>query len=118
INGNTNVTGPASFAVTNFAASVPISIAPNVTLTSSLSLSDGYGFPGTEFHLTGGGTLYLTNQAFYNATVYVNQARLRMDDLAHVSAPGAGGYFRVTLDAGTLQYGGPPAFADSFALTA
>src|SRR5437764_13575876 len=41
-----------------------------------------------------------------------------MDDLAHVSAPGAGGYFRVTLEAGTLQYSGPTASADSFALSA
>src|SRR5205085_9051686 len=67
--------------------------------------------------LTGGGTLYLTNQAASNATVRVNQARLRMDDLTNVSAPGASGFFRVTIDNGTLAYGGPTASADSFALT-
>src|SRR5205807_2562981 len=55
------------------------------------------------FRVTGGGTLYLTNPAYYGAVVRVSHARLRMDDLTNVTP----GYFELTLDAGTLAYGGP-----------
>src|SRR5262249_28281314 len=73
-----------------------------------LSLQSGSGF-----RVTGGGTLYLTNPVVYAAAVRVNQVRLRMDDLVNVQPA----VFSLTLDAGTLAFGGPSVSSPaSFAL--
>lgn len=118
INGNSTWTGPNTFFIGNavYGVELPITIAPNVMLTSNLSLAAVY-LPGQSYPLrvTGGGTLYLTNPAYYGAVVRVNQARLRMDDLTNVNTD----YFILTLDAGTLAYGGPTVVSPAaFALSA
>jgi fibronectin-binding autotransporter adhesin len=111
INGNSSWTGPVQCYMYNAAgAEIPLTIAPTVTVTSGLSLASYNG----PFRVTGGGTLYLTNTPAYGATVRVNQARLRLDNLSNTTQ----NFFNLTLDAGTLQYGGPTAPVDSFALTA
>jgi autotransporter-associated beta strand protein len=114
VNANSSWTGPSNFFVRNDSGTeLPITIAPGVMLTSSASLA-GSANSFSPFRLTGGGTLYLTNAPFYGgASLTVSQARLRMNDLTNVST----GNFSVTLDNGTLQYAGPTASADSFALS-
>ncbi|HEY1379354.1 MAG TPA: autotransporter-associated beta strand repeat-containing protein, partial [Gemmataceae bacterium] len=117
VNGNSTWAGGAVSGVADLnPGSTPIVIAPNATVTSNVSLSSGSGFNVPEFRLTGGGTLYLTNAAVYSASVRVSQGRLRMDDLATVTAAPAIG-FDLALDGGTLQYGGPTASAATFGLT-
>jgi autotransporter-associated beta strand protein len=116
INGNSTWTGPnSSFFGNSSFAERPITIAPFATLTSSLSLA-GFGpVASNSFRVTGGGTLHLTNTPGYVAFVRVNQGRLRMDDLSGVQP----NFFNLTLDAGTLAYGGPTAVSTAnFALGA
>jgi autotransporter-associated beta strand protein len=99
INGDSTWAGPNYFGISSNATELPITIAPNVTVTSSISLASG---PYGDILIGGGGTLYLTGNPYYTANIRVNQARLRMDNLTGVYPGG----FDVTLDAGTLQYGG------------
>jgi autotransporter-associated beta strand protein len=104
VNANSVWSGPANFGIANDAgAELPVTIAPGVTVTSSISISSLNATPANSIRITGGGTLYLTNPVFYTGTfVRVNQARLRKDDLSGVG-PGS---FELTLDNGTLTYGG------------
>jgi fibronectin-binding autotransporter adhesin len=112
INGNSAWTGPANTYFGNDSgAEMSITVAPNVTLTSSINLAGFVPITANAIRLTGGGTLYLTT-AHYLAAIRVNQARLRTDDLS-ILGPGL---FDVTLDNGTLQYGGPTVSAAGFAL--
>lgn len=99
---NSTWTGPISSFVANGSnAELPIFIAPNVTLTSDLSLAvDGF-LPPNSARLSGGGTLYLRNPPQYVADLTVNQARLRLDNLTNV-----GPLLALKLDNGTLAYGG------------
>jgi autotransporter-associated beta strand protein len=119
VNANSSWTGPSTFYVGNASeGELPITIAPGVTLTSSVSLARLTGFGIQPFRVTGGGTLYLTSPPSdtgpsYNPYVRVNQARLRMDYLTHV-APGD---FDLTLDNGTLQYSGTTTAAAGFSLS-
>jgi fibronectin-binding autotransporter adhesin len=119
VTGNSSFAGSGSTLLINGigidgpGAELPITIAPNVTLTSGVNLLSNYGVPSHTFRITGGGTLYLTNTPQNIAYVTVNHARLRLDDLTTV-APGG---FDVTLNAGTLAYGGGTnSFNASFAL--
>ena len=117
INGNSTWIGPSEFALSNASgAEMPITIAPNATLVCPMSLSSGGGLPANSIAVTGGGTLYLTDPPVYGAYVrVVNHSRLRMDDLTTVTPGG----FDLTLDAGTLAYGGATASsAAAFALGA
>jgi fibronectin-binding autotransporter adhesin len=104
INGNTTWTGPGNSFIGNIVGGeLPITIAPNVTLTSGLGLVSFSPSASNPIRITGGGTLYLNGLFTFAAVIRVNQARLRLDNvqntLLFVQA--------VTLDAGTLQYGGP-----------
>jgi fibronectin-binding autotransporter adhesin len=106
INGNSTWTGPSNFAIANASGTeMPITIAPGVTLTTGLSLAGFAPAPSNPFRITGGGTLYQTNTNNYIAYVRVDHARLRRDDLSDI----APGNFDLTLDNGTLAYGGPTA---------
>jgi fibronectin-binding autotransporter adhesin len=112
INGNSAWTGPANTYFGNDSgAEMSITVAPNVTLTSSINLAGFVPITANAIRLTGGGTLYLTT-AHYLAVIRVIQARLRTDDLS-ILGPGL---FDVTLDNGTLQYGGPTVSGAGFAL--
>ena len=111
VNGNSTWTGPSSFVIANYSGTeMPINIAPNVIVTSGIGLASDISLAINPIRVTGGGTLYLTSPAQFRVAVRVSQARLRMDDLTNVTP----GYFDLTLDAGTLQYGGPTATADLF----
>jgi autotransporter-associated beta strand protein len=108
VNGNSAWTGPSNFALINASGgAMPITIAPGVTLTTGLSLAGFAPAPSSPFRITGGGTLYQTNTNDYIAYVRVDHARLRRDDLSDI----APGYFDLTLDNGTLAYGGPTAYS-------
>jgi autotransporter-associated beta strand protein len=115
VNGNSSWSGPANFVVLNFfGPDLPFTVAPGVTLTSSISLASNFGDVNNSWHLTGGGTLYLTNTATYNTGVRVDQARLRIDDVASINAS----FIVLTLDNGTLAYGGASAATTyTFSLT-
>src|SRR5262245_33354536 len=102
VNADSNWTGPGFFQIQNnfSGAELPISIAPNITLTTPFSLAAG-GTPiqNYPFRVTGGGTLHLTSAPAYAADVRVNNSRLRMDYVT-----GGDPNFRVTLAGGTLTY--------------
>jgi autotransporter-associated beta strand protein len=109
VSGNSTWTGPntgSAYIYNGSGGELPIVIAPGVTLTCGLSLGSPQpaSNSSTPIRVTGGGTLYLTNPIGYYAAVRVNQAVLRMDNLGgSFFAPGS---FDVTLDNGTLRYGG------------
>ncbi len=112
INGNSSWNGQFCAIENSSAAELPITIVPGATVTSQMSLESVNFSPSSPILVTGGGTLYLTNQPFYYAHVRVNQARLSMDNLAGVSPTN----FDLSLDNGILQYGGPTASATGFKL--
>jgi fibronectin-binding autotransporter adhesin len=115
INGNTTWTGGPGVIIgsTSNTGGTPITIAPNVTLTNSVTLAPSGG--GELYRVAGGGTLYMTapvNNAPMSFTVTQN-SRLRVDDLtvgpSNTSILGAITGANVTLDGGALQYSGPTA---------
>jgi autotransporter-associated beta strand protein len=114
VNASNTWTGTPSAILSNSSgAELPITINQYAALTSGLSLASAPGSLGSTFRVTGGGTLYLTNPPTYSAGVTVAQSsRLRLDAI-NTLAPN---YFDVTLDNGTLQYGGPTASGGGFTL--
>ncbi|HEY1380555.1 MAG TPA: autotransporter-associated beta strand repeat-containing protein, partial [Gemmataceae bacterium] len=115
VNANSTWAGPISGYIGNGSdAELPFVIAPDVTLTSDLSLAPSGNVQLNSTRLSGGGTLYLRNVPQYVAALTVDHARLRLDDLT-----GVGPLLALTLDAGTLAYGGPTASSSAaFALGA
>jgi autotransporter-associated beta strand protein len=113
VNANSTWTGPVTSLFANGSnAELPITIAPGVTLTSDLSPATYGALATNAMRLTGGGTLYLTHAPQYVAILTVDRSRLRLDDLTNV-----GPMFALTLDNGTLAYGGPTvSSAAAFAL--
>jgi fibronectin-binding autotransporter adhesin len=100
-----SVNGNSSWSTTTYspfigtaasAGTVPITIAPGVTLTNAISLA-----PTGGFRITGGGTLYQTGPGLCSGYFTVNQARLRADAMSPLQ------FADLTLDAGTLQFTGP-----------
>ncbi|MDB5319303.1 MAG: uncharacterized protein JWN40_934 [Phycisphaerales bacterium] len=105
INGNTSWMGPGtSFIANNIGGGVelPITIAPNATLTSTVGLASFSPSASFPIRVTGGGTLYLNGGVVFAATIRVNQAKLRLDTLTGLNSS----VLALTLDAATLQYGG------------
>jgi autotransporter-associated beta strand protein len=110
INGSTTLLGSTKSVIVNSTGGqLPITIALGGTMTSGMNLVSAQANTDLDpFLVTGGGTLYLTNNAspgyalLNGAVVQVNNARLRVDDLT-----GVGSHLFVVLDNGTFQYGGP-----------
>jgi fibronectin-binding autotransporter adhesin len=117
VNGNATCLGASSYLRNESGGEMPIRIGPGITFTSGVNLFGATAnYSATPYRVTGGGTLYLTNapSPFEGAYVRVNEARLRMDDLTNVTPS----IFNLTLDNGTLQYGGPTTSTGaSFAVT-
>ena len=104
INGNSTWSSLGNLFIGNGTPGImTMSIVPNVTLTNALNLYAAT--PGSPILVTGGGTLDQTSMPFFKSFIQVSEARLRMDNLTSV----APGQFDVTLDNGTLTYGGPTA---------
>jgi fibronectin-binding autotransporter adhesin len=101
--GNSTWIGVNSYMLNNSGVQLPITIAPNVTLTSSVDLASGGTLPNNlyPFLVNGGGTLYLTGAGGALVDVTVTQARLRVDNFTPIQLT------TLTLDNGTLQYSGP-----------
>ena len=101
-------------------AAVPINIAPGVTLTNGIALFTSLD-AGAGFQITGGGTLFQnsdgTDTVSMHGPITVVQSQFRVTD---VTSHGFGnlGDETLTLDGGTLSYGGTTAAtAKAFKLT-
>jgi fibronectin-binding autotransporter adhesin len=100
--GNSTWIGTNSYMLNATGVQLPITIAPNVTLTSSVDLASSGTLPNLyAFLVNGGGTLYLTGAGGSLVDVTVTQARLRVDSFTPIQLT------TLTLDNGTLQYSGP-----------
>jgi autotransporter-associated beta strand protein len=103
VSGNASwLSTSAAYVLNQTSAELPVSIAANATLSSSVDLSSANQQVANRFRVTGGGTLYLTSLGLYTNYVTVSQASsLRLD----VTAPLR--YSDLTLDVGTLKFTGP-----------
>ena len=107
--GNSTWTGPGSYVLNTTTAEIPISIAPNATLTSNIDLASNFNFTTSTYYpyrVTGGGTLYLTGLGLSGGAVTVSQGRLRVDSFTPIQQT------TVTLDGGTFQFSGPMTSSD------
>src|SRR5262249_16785385 len=108
IGGNSTWLGPASGSAqlrTDYSsADVPITFPAGVTLTNGLALASSTFITG--YRVTGGGTLFqnasAASYAFSNAPITVVNSRFRLADIGNLGT----GFPALTLDGGTLAYGG------------
>ena len=93
-------------------AAVPINIAPGVTLTNGIALFT-YLDAAAGFQITGGGTLFQNSVApdtvNMHGPITVIQSQFRVTDVSSNSGLGSLGDETLTLDGGTLSYGGTTA---------
>jgi fibronectin-binding autotransporter adhesin len=115
INADTTWSGDSlyPFVFDRYGDPIELIVAPGATLTSSVFLSP-IDVSSSPFHISGGGTVYITTRINNEPADYVvYQGRLRADNLS-VASDGSSvlglaqaGF--LTLDGGTLQYSGPTA---------
>jgi autotransporter-associated beta strand protein len=115
INGSSTWLSPGNgtyIANGNFVDPVPITIPAGVTLNNGIALG---AFFGSGFRVVGGGTLFqnsdATNVLAMSAPVTIVQSRFRITDASSNGGVGNLGTGPLTLDAGTLSYGGPTAIS-------